>query len=388
LPQLLHLLNLLGGNLVARLFLVGGDGTDPRKGRMLARRLAVLLVFGLLHGFGIWWGDILSLYAVTGFLMFFCRSWQPKLLMGIGVSLYAAMALSAVPTAAYPFAPPSARAEAGAALIPDPKALADRKAKTLERMAEAKASWAGAYRLNMKEYLNLLSGNPWLIPQTLALMMIGLSLFKSGFLAGKSSNRRYVVAIAAGAAALVPVACLAWQADVLERPVLGDKGLSLLLTPVVSLAYVGGLVLLLRSGAGKLLSPLYAHIATAQAALPYLNPTGSLTFVSAVSAHAAVPGTAGIGAANAAVAALVPILAVELKPLRVNGVSPGVIDTPWWDALPEHQKEAMFKEFSAKTPVGRIGRPEDVAKAIAFLIGDDFITGQILICDGGLRFTA
>ena len=133
---------------------------------------------------------------------------------------------------------------------------------------------------------------------------------------------------------------------------------------------------------------VYAHFATAQAALPFLNPTGSLTFVSAVSAHAAVPGTAGIGAANAAVAALVPILSVELKPLRVNGVSPGVIDTPWWDAVPDEQKQAMFKEFAAKTPVGRVGRPEDVAKAIVFLIGDDFITGHTLICDGGLRFTA
>lgn len=133
---------------------------------------------------------------------------------------------------------------------------------------------------------------------------------------------------------------------------------------------------------------VYAHFATAQAALPFLNPTGSLTFVSAVSAHAAVPGTAGIGAANAAVAALVPILSVELKPLRVNGVSPGVIDTPWWDAVPDEQKQAMFKDFAAKTPVGRVGRPEDVAKAIVFLIGDDFITGHTLICDGGLRFTA
>jgi NAD(P)-dependent dehydrogenase (short-subunit alcohol dehydrogenase family) len=133
---------------------------------------------------------------------------------------------------------------------------------------------------------------------------------------------------------------------------------------------------------------VYAHFATAQAALPFLNPTGSLTFVSAVSAHAAAPGTAGIGAANAAVAALVPILAVELAPLRVNGVSPGVIDTPWWDVFPEDQKQAMFHDYAAKTPVGRVGRPEDVAQAIAFLIGDSFMTGHMLVCDGGLRLSA
>jgi uncharacterized protein len=60
------------------LFLVGGESSDRRKGRLLARRLGVLLIFALLHGFGIWWGDVLSLYAVTGALMFFCRSWRAR----------------------------------------------------------------------------------------------------------------------------------------------------------------------------------------------------------------------------------------------------------------------------------------------------------------------
>jgi NAD(P)-dependent dehydrogenase (short-subunit alcohol dehydrogenase family) len=162
--------------------------------------------------------------------------------------------------------------------------------------------------------------------------------------------------------------------------------------------------LVLALGSGKGMGPLasvsladvklgfeekvYAHIAAAQAALPHLNPTGSLTFISAVSAHAAAPGTAGIGAANAAVAALVPILAVELAPVRVNAVSPGVIDTPWWDVMPETQKQAIFEQYAAKTPVGRVGTAEDVAGAIAFLIGASFISGQILICDGGLRLAA
>jgi NAD(P)-dependent dehydrogenase (short-subunit alcohol dehydrogenase family) len=133
---------------------------------------------------------------------------------------------------------------------------------------------------------------------------------------------------------------------------------------------------------------VYAHFATAQAALPFLNPMGSITFVSGLAALTAMPGTAGIGAANAAVAALVPILAVELKPLRVNGVCPGVIDTPWWAAIPEEQKQALFAQFGAKTPVGRVGQPEDIAKAIAFLIGDDFMSGHMLVCDGGLRYMA
>ena len=129
---------------------------------------------------------------------------------------------------------------------------------------------------------------------------------------------------------------------------------------------------------------VYAHFAAAQAALPFLNPTGSLTFVSAVCAQAAAPGTAGIGAANAAIAAIVPILAVELKPLRVNGVSPGrdrhALVGPYL-----RNRSSDVRRYGAKTPVGRVGQPEDVAQAIAFLIGNGFITGHMLVCDGGLR---
>jgi NAD(P)-dependent dehydrogenase (short-subunit alcohol dehydrogenase family) len=127
------------------------------------------------------------------------------------------------------------------------------------------------------------------------------------------------------------------------------------------------------------------HFACAQAAIAYLRKDGSITFVSAVSAHAAMPGTAGIGAANAAVAALVPTLAAELKPLRVNGVSPGVIDTPWWDFFTEEQKAPVFADFASKTPVARVGLAEDVAQTIAFLISNTFTTGHTIICDGGLR---
>ncbi|RUY75943.1 SDR family oxidoreductase, partial [Mesorhizobium sp. M7A.F.Ca.CA.003.01.2.1] len=85
---------------------------------------------------------------------------------------------------------------------------------------------------------------------------------------------------------------------------------------------------------------------------------------------------------------VVPILAMELKPLRVNVVAPGVIDTPWWDFLAEEQRQALFADYAGRTPVGRIGRAEDVAATIAFLVSNGFMTGQVLTCDGGLRFAA
>ena len=129
---------------------------------------------------------------------------------------------------------------------------------------------------------------------------------------------------------------------------------------------------------------VYAHFATAQAALPHLTRGGSMTFIAAVTAHAAMPGTAGIGAANAAVAALVPVLAAELQPLRVNAVSPGVTDTAWWSFLSEAERESVFADYASKTPVGRVGQPDDIAQAVAFLIANTFISGQTVICDGGL----
>ncbi|MGO7871123.1 SDR family oxidoreductase [Rhizobium leguminosarum] len=133
---------------------------------------------------------------------------------------------------------------------------------------------------------------------------------------------------------------------------------------------------------------LIPHAAAAQAALPLLQPGGSITFVSAVSAQAAMAGTAGLAAVNAGIEAMVPVLAAELKPLRVNGVSPGVVDTPWWSFLPPEQRDSVFADFAGRTPVGRVGRPEDIAEVIAFLIGNGFMSGHVVTCDGGIRLGA
>ncbi len=138
----------------------------------------------------------------------------------------------------------------------------------------------------------------------------------------------------------------------------------------------------LRSGfEGK----FWVHFSLAQESLDYLSPTGSITFVSAISARAANPGTAGLSAINSAIEGMVKPLAVELRPRRVNAVSPGVIDTPWWNWMQEDDKQATFAKFAAATPTGRIGNPEDVAQSIVFLIGNSFMTGCVLECDGGLR---
>jgi len=128
----------------------------------------------------------------------------------------------------------------------------------------------------------------------------------------------------------------------------------------------------------------WSQVRAAQLALPFISPEGSITFITAASAQAANPGTSGLAAINGAIECMIPVLAVELAPLRVNGISPGVINTPWWDWMPLEQRQAAFEMFAQFSLVGRVGQPEDIANAIFALATNRFITGQIQIVDGGL----
>jgi NAD(P)-dependent dehydrogenase (short-subunit alcohol dehydrogenase family) len=130
-----------------------------------------------------------------------------------------------------------------------------------------------------------------------------------------------------------------------------------------------------------------AHLQAVALCLPTLHERGSITLVSAGSAQSALPGTAGLAALNGAIEAAIPALARELAPRRVNAVSPGVIDTGWWDGMPTADRERIFEEFANRAPLGRIGTANDVAAAIVALMDNSFITGVVLACDGGLRFT-
>lgn len=127
----------------------------------------------------------------------------------------------------------------------------------------------------------------------------------------------------------------------------------------------------------------WPQLRSLQAALGHLTEHASVTLVTAASARAAFPGTSGLAAINGALEAMVPPLAVELAPRRINAVSPGVIDTPWWDRVPAAQREEMFAGLAATTPVGRVGTPEEVAEAVNSLATNGFMTGVVLDCTGG-----
>jgi NAD(P)-dependent dehydrogenase (short-subunit alcohol dehydrogenase family) len=108
---------------------------------------------------------------------------------------------------------------------------------------------------------------------------------------------------------------------------------------------------------------------------------GSITLMSGL--YAIRPGTASAmaAAAVAAVEGMTRALALDLAPVRVNAVAPGTVDTPLWDAFGT-QREAVLAR-GAELPVGRIGRPEEIAAAVIFLMTNGFVTGTVLRIDGG-----
>jgi len=109
--------------------------------------------------------------------------------------------------------------------------------------------------------------------------------------------------------------------------------------------------------------------------------SGSITLMSGL--YATRPGRGGAlgAAAVAAVEGMTRALALDLAPARVNAVAPGLIDTPLWNAFGA-QREAILAQGAA-LPVARIGRPEEVAQAVLFLMSNGFVTGTVLAIDGG-----
>jgi NAD(P)-dependent dehydrogenase (short-subunit alcohol dehydrogenase family) len=94
-------------------------------------------------------------------------------------------------------------------------------------------------------------------------------------------------------------------------------------------------------------------------------------------------GYLGVAITNGAIDFLTRSLAVELAPIRVNAISPGVIDTGAWDSLGADGKRDYFAHISDTNPARRIGTVDDVADAVLFALTNSFLTGMTLKVDGG-----
>ncbi|MGG7464761.1 SDR family oxidoreductase [Plantibacter sp. YIM 135347] len=118
-------------------------------------------------------------------------------------------------------------------------------------------------------------------------------------------------------------------------------------------------------------------------AVPHLRAGGSITLTSGTAAFKGGAGWVLGSAASGATISAAKSLAVELAPLRVNAVAPGVVRSPLWSQLSDADREAMYQATDASLPVGRVAEPEDVAKAFLALMDQDYVTGTVSVVDGG-----
>lgn len=132
-------------------------------------------------------------------------------------------------------------------------------------------------------------------------------------------------------------------------------------------------------------SKVLGALLVAKHGAPRLRPGGSLTFTSGIAAERPAPRGSVVAAANGALNALARALALELAPLRVNAVSPGWVDTPIWERAIGPDSGKLQAAMAARLPGKRIGRPDEIAEAILFLLQNEFTTGNVLHVDGGHR---
>ena len=124
----------------------------------------------------------------------------------------------------------------------------------------------------------------------------------------------------------------------------------------------------------------YTHVV--RQGVPHLVEDASITLVSGTPARKCNPGMISVSCTGCAVEGFVRALTPELAPIRINGVAPGIIDTPMFDHFGE-KKAATLDAIGANFPLGRVGQPEEVAEAILLCMSNTYMTGVVIDVDGG-----
>src|SRR4029077_19235724 len=114
-----------------------------------------------------------------------------------------------------------------------------------------------------------------------------------------------------------------------------------------------------------------------------ISPGGSITLTDGMIAHRPRRGSALSSAMAGAIEHLTRGLAVELAPIRVNAVCPGLIRTGVWDSIPEDRRTEQFERMTKRQPLPRVGEPNEAAEAYLYLMRASYTTGQVLHVDGG-----
>jgi NAD(P)-dependent dehydrogenase (short-subunit alcohol dehydrogenase family) len=130
-------------------------------------------------------------------------------------------------------------------------------------------------------------------------------------------------------------------------------------------------------------SKFWGQYITVKAAIPYLNEASSISLTSGIYGKRPPKGASTLGAINSALEGLMRGLTLDLAPIRVNVVSPGVVNTPVYAGMLEEQRSIMFNAIAQQLPVGRIAQPEDIAATYVYLAKNGFTTGTVILIDGG-----
>jgi NAD(P)-dependent dehydrogenase (short-subunit alcohol dehydrogenase family) len=116
---------------------------------------------------------------------------------------------------------------------------------------------------------------------------------------------------------------------------------------------------------------------------PHIRPGGSITLTNGVAGLRPHKGWTLVASICGAMEALTRALAVELAPIRVNTVCPGVVRTELWNDMTEADRDALYRNVAQSLPVGRVGEPEDIAQAYLYLMREGYSTGQVIVVDCG-----
>src|ERR1700680_2887475 len=116
---------------------------------------------------------------------------------------------------------------------------------------------------------------------------------------------------------------------------------------------------------------------------PHIRKGGSIVLTTGVAGRRPNKGWVVAASVCGTIEALTRALAVELAPIRVNAVSPGVVRTNLWRSMSAPERERLYESLGKSLPVGRVGEAHDVAQAYLFLMQEGFSTGQTVVVDGG-----
>jgi len=129
---------------------------------------------------------------------------------------------------------------------------------------------------------------------------------------------------------------------------------------------------------------LWAPVFLVKHGAPHVAPTGSFTFFSGIRGARPTAGTSTTSLVNGGLEAFARAMAVELGPVRVNVISPGIVDSgPFWERLAPEARARMFESYASTAPARRVGAPEDIAAAALFAMTNPFVTGTVIPVDGG-----